>query len=368
MKWMRFRVRTNTASEDIVISAMEDVGLYGAEIQDKVPLSGRELEELFIDEAPVPAIADDNGEADLACLNFYVEVAEEKDGALLLRGGDDALVTPEEIQSGMLEAIGELKQFSDIGDGTVTVSVTEDIDWRDNWKQYFHRFFIDDVLVLPSWEEANGDGTDTAQAGNDVGRDMGRARYILRIDPGAAFGTGLHETTRLAVKALEAEIKKRSEGSGTAPSVLDIGTGSGVLSILSLMFGAGYALGVDLDPLAVAAAEENRDRNGYGEDSMTALKGDVIGDADFRARILEIKKQRAGEGGYDTVAANILPNVLIPLAPVIPELLAPGGTLIYSGILLTKADEVTAALTAAGFKVTEKTDLGEWCSLRAERA
>ncbi len=353
MKWMRFRVRTNTASEDIVISAMEDIGLYGAEIQDKVPLSGRELEELFIDEAPVPAIADDNGEADLACLNFYVEIASDEGEGLLLRGEDGRLVTPEDIQSGMREALDELRQFSDIGDGTVTVSVTEDIDWRDNWKQYFHRFFIDDVLVLPSWEEMSE-------------KERDKARYVLRIDPGAAFGTGLHETTRLAVKALEKEIKKRAEGSVTPPSVLDIGTGSGVLSILSLMFGAGYALGVDLDPLAVSAAGENRDRNGFDSDSMTALKGDVIGDETFRAQVLDTGRVSVSRGGYDIVVANILPNVLIPLTPVVPELLAPGGTLIYSGILLTKADEVAEALGAAGFRVTEKTDLGEWCSLTAK--
>ena len=346
---MRFRVRTNTASEDIVISSMEDIGLYGAEIQDKVPLSGRELEELFIDEAPVPDIADDNGEADLACLNFYVEIADESGDGLKLRDGEGILVTPEEIQSRMRGVLDELRQFSDIGDGTVTVSVTEDIDWRDNWKQYFHRFFIDDVLVIPSWEEMSEE-------------DRKKARHILKIDPGAAFGTGLHETTRLAVKALEKEII-----SGPAGSVLDIGTGSGVLSILSLMFGAGYAVGIDLDPLAVSAAAENRDRNGFGEDRMTAFRGDIIGDADFRSEILDISGAHGGEG-YDIVVANILPNVLVPLAPVVPGLLKKDGTLIYSGILQTKAEEVEEALAAAGFKVTEKTDLGEWCSLRAERA
>ncbi|MCR5675999.1 MAG: 50S ribosomal protein L11 methyltransferase [Lachnospiraceae bacterium] len=344
MKWMRFRVRTNAASEDIIVSAMADIGLYGAQIEDKVPLSGRELEELFIDEAPVQAIADDNGEADLACLNFFVEIEEDR-----LKLSDEETVTPEELKARMREALDELRQFSDIGDGTISISVTEDIDWRDNWKQYFHKFYIDDVLVLPSWEEMSDE-------------DRDRAAHVLHIDPGAAFGTGLHETTRLAVQALRRAVTERN---GDGSTVLDVGTGSGVLSILALMFGAASAVGVDLDPLAILAADENRDRNGFGADRMRALKGDLIGDDTFRSEILGLCAKKTG---YDIVVANILPNVLVPLTPVVPELIASDGILIYSGILQTKADEVSAALSAAGFAVEKKETLGEWCSLLAKRA
>ena len=346
MKWMRFRVRSNTASEDIIVSAMADIGLMGAQIEDKVPLSGRELEELFVDEAPLPVIADDDGREDLACLNFYVEIAEESaEGAIRLQTGDGETSSPEELAGRMEEVLEELRAYADIGDGTITLSVTEDIDWRDNWKQYFHKFFIDDVLVLPSWEEMSAEERD-------------KAHYVLRIDPGAAFGTGLHETTRLAVRALERELREHP-----GVRLLDVGTGSGVLSILALMFGAAYAAGVDLDPLAVSAAEENRDRNGFTERQMQAFRGDLIGDEAFRGQMREL----AG-GPYDLVVANILPNVLIPLAPVIPSLLRQDGVLIYSGILTGKAAEVTEALAAAGFVVRQREDLGEWCSLTAVRA
>ncbi len=348
---MRFRVRTNTASEDIIVSAMADIGLWGAEIEDKVPLSGRELEELFVDEAPLPSIADDNGEADLACLNFYVEIAESD--RILLNMGEEGLLTPEDVRERMENALEELRAFSDIGEGTITLSVTEDIDWRDNWKQYFHKFFIDDVLVLPSWEEMSAE-------------DRERAGCVLHIDPGAAFGTGLHETTQLAVRAMRRVIEEQA---AKRPRILDVGTGSGVLSILALMFGASFAVGVDLDPLAVSAAEENRDRNGFSEDRMKAYKGDLIGDADFRTQMADLPGDADGrKDRYDLVVANILPNVLIPLTPVIPSLLKENGTLVYSGILQSKKEEVASALRASGFAVTASEILGEWCSLTAVRA
>lgn len=381
MKWMRFRVRTNADSEDIIVSAMADIGLYGAQIEDKVPLSGRELEELFIDEAPVPVIADDRGEADLACLNFYVEIPDPSDPAAEGDPGQDPAadgtlrllvdsdtVTPEEMKARMQEVLDGLRQFSDIGDGTISISVTEDIDWRDNWKQYFHKFFLEDTLVLPSWESMSAE-------------EERRAGHVLHIDPGAAFGTGLHETTQLAVRALkrtiEAAAGEKDPGQhGDLPTLLDIGTGSGVLAILALMYGAGYTVGVDLDPLAVTAAEENRDRNGYSEREMQVYKGDVIGDEAFRGKLLRqcaagrgMDTQTADPAGnrYDIVIANILPVVLVPLTPVIPELLKEDGTLIYSGILTDRVPEVTEALERTGFRVTGIEELGEWSGLTAVR-
>ena len=347
-------MRTNAESEDIIVSTMSDIGLGGAEIEDKVPLSGRELEELFVDEAPLPVIEDDNGEEDLACLNFYVEIAEPDanragDGLKLIISNEEEPVTPEEVLTRMREELDSLRQYSDIGEGTVTVSVTEDIDWRDNWKQYFHKFTIDDVLVLPSWEEMGEE-------------DQKSAAYVLHMDPGAAFGTGLHETTKLAVRALRRVIDSKKAGREAGGlSVLDIGTGSGVLSILSLMFGADFAVGVDLDPLACSAAIENRDRNGYSGKEMDVFQGDLIRDEAFRAKISGVTS------GYSIVVANILPNVLLPLTPVVPSLMEEKGVLIYSGILISKADEVILALSQAGFSLQDREELGEWCALTAVR-
>ncbi len=350
MKWVRFRVRTNSASEDIIVSAMTDIGLCGAEIEDRVPLTAGELEGLFVDEVPLKKIEDDTGEADLACISFYAELSDTDsaaDSELRVKLGDgEEPALPGETADRMRQVLDELRQFSDIGEGTVTISVTEDIDWRDNWKQYFHRFYIDDVLILPSWEKMDAS-------------DRLKAKTVLHLDPGAAFGTGLHETTKLAIRALRRVIDREE-------SILDVGTGSGILSILALMFGAGRAIGVDLDPLAVSAARENRDGNGFDENRMQVVQGDLIGDEGFRQQVLELG--HTVSCGFDVIIANILPNVLIPLASVLPPLLAENGALIYSGILKSKRPEVTEALNAAGFAVTEEEELGEWCSLTARLA
>ena len=214
---------------------------------------------------------------------------------------------------------------------------TEDIDWINNWKQYFHQFTIDDILVIPSWEEAEPEN---------------EGRLVLHIDPGTAFGTGMHDTTQLCIRALRKYITKDTV-------LLDVGTGSGILAILSLMFGAKKAIGTDLDICAVDAVRENKEANGIPEDSFELLIGNIITDKGVQDQV--------GYECYDIVVANILAEVLVPLTPVIVNQLKKGGIYITSGIIDDKEETVAAAVRAAGLTVLDIQHQGEWVSVVARK-
>ena len=322
MKWMRFRVRTTADAEDILISSMQDIGLCGAQIEDHVPLTAAEKEQMFVDIMPEEP-ADDGS----AVLSFYVE--ETEDGKLLLEDGEK---TPEEVRGEMENVIRELRAYSDaIGDGTVTIEETEDIDWVNNWKQFFHQFWIDDVLVIPSWEKP-------------VETDREPA-LTFHIDPGTAFGTGAHETTQLCIREIRKYLSKDTE-------ILDVGTGSGILSILSLMLGAKSAVGTDLDPCAAPAIAENLEANGVDAERFEVILGNLIDDPKVQDEV--------GYDRYDIVVANILPNVLIPLTPAAVRAVKPGGVFITSGILEGKEESVAEAMKKEGLQIVDITAQGEW--------
>lgn len=322
MKWMRFRVRTTADAEDILISSMQDIGLCGAQIEDHVPLTAAEKEQMFVDIMPEEPVDDGS-----AVLSFYVE--ETEDGKLLLEDGEK---TPEEVRGEMENVIRELREYSDaIGDGTVTIEETEDIDWVNNWKQFFHQFWIDDVLVIPSWEKPAE--TDREPA------------LTFHIDPGTAFGTGAHETTQLCIREIRKYLSKDTE-------ILDVGTGSGILSILSLMLGAKSAVGTDLDPCAAPAIAENLEANGVDAERFEVILGNLIDDPKVQDEV--------GYDRYDIVVANILPNVLIPLTPAAVRAVKPGGVFITSGILEGKEESVAEAMKKEGLQIVDITAQGEW--------
>lgn len=313
MKWLKFRIKTIVDAEDIVISTLYDIGLEGAQIEDKVPLTALEKEQMFVD--ILPETEEDDG---VAYLSFFVEDLSAKD----------------EILTNVQDALDELRSFNiDIGEGTITVSETEDIDWINNWKQYFHQFYIDDVLVIPSWEEVKSEDED---------------KFILHIDPGTAFGTGAHETTQLCIRALKKYITPETE-------LLDVGTGSGILAILSLMFGARHAVGTDLDPCAVEAVKDNMTHNNIQNDQFEMMIGNIITEKEIQDRV--------GYEKYDIVVANILADVLVPLTPVIINQMKPGGVYITSGIIEGKESIVAKAMEDAGLKVIEINSQGEWRSV-----
>lgn len=261
----------------------------------------------------------------IAYLSFFVEESEENP------------VDAEEMVQNINRELDELRNFMEVGEGTVMVSETEDIDWINNWKQFFHQFYIDDLLVIPSWEEVKPEDKD---------------KMILHIDPGTAFGTGMHETTQLCIRQLKKHITPETE-------LLDVGTGSGILAILSLMYGIKHAVGTDLDPCAVEAVHENMEANHIAPESFEMMIGNIITD--------KAVQDKAGYEKYDIVVANILADVLVPLTPVIVNQLKPGGVYITSGIIDNKEQTVRDAVEAAGMEVLEVTYQGEWVSVTARK-
>ena len=327
MKWKKFMVKTTTEAEDIIISTLYDIGLEGAQIEDKVPLTPLEKEQMFVD--ILPDGPEDDG---IAYLSFFVE--EKEDGTMELLGES---VDTDTVVARMQAELEDLKSFLNIGEGSIMVSETEDIDWINNWKKYFHQFYIDDLLVIPSWEEVKPEDKD---------------KKILHIDPGTAFGTGMHETTQLCIRQLKKYITPETE-------LLDVGTGSGILSIVSLMYGIHHAVGTDLDPCAVPAVAENKEANQIVDETFDMVIGNIIDDKAIQ--------DQAGYEKYDIVTANILADVLIPLTPVIVNQMKKGAYYITSGILDVKEEVVVEAVKAAGLTVVEVTHQGEWVSVTARK-
>lgn len=327
MKWKKFMVKTTTEAEDIIISTLYDIGLEGAQIEDKVPLTPLEKEQMFVD--ILPDGPEDDG---IAYLSFFVE--EKEDGTMELLGES---VDTDTVVTRMQAELEDLKSFLNIGEGSIMVSETEDIDWINNWKKYFHQFYIDDLLVIPSWEEVKPEDKD---------------KKILHIDPGTAFGTGMHETTQLCIRQLKKYITPETE-------LLDVGTGSGILSIVSLMYGIHHAVGTDLDPCAVEAVRENMETNHIPAEKFDMMIGNIITD--------KAVQDKVGYNKYDIVVANILADVLVPLTPVIVNQLKTGGIYITSGIIDNKEQTVVDAVKAAGLEVLEVTYQGDWVSVTARK-
>ena len=316
MKWKQFRLKTTTQAEDIVSSMLADLGIEGVQIEDKIPLTEQDKEQMFVD--ILPDIPDDDG---TAYLTFYLD--EEEDVAPVLMN--------------VRKELEDMRAFLDVGECTIEESETEDVDWVNNWKQYFHQFYIDDILVIPSWEKVKPEDSD---------------KMVIHIDPGTAFGTGMHETTQLCIRALKKYVTSETE-------ILDVGCGSGILGMLALKFGAKHSLGTDLDPCAIDATHENMEVNGIRKDQYEVMIGNIIDD--------KAVQDAVGYEKYDIVAANILADVLVPLTPVIIHQMKPGALYITSGIIEDKENVVVEAVKAAGLEVLEVNHQGEWVSVVARK-
>lgn len=316
MKWVKFRIKTVTDAEDIIISTLYDLGLEGAQIEDKVPLTAMEKEQMFVD--ILPEIDVDDG---VAYISFYLEEDEDK----------------EKMLQAVREELKEIGTYVNVGSMEIEESQTEDVDWVNNWKQYFHQFTIDDVLIIPSWEDVQPEDED---------------KMIIHIDPGTAFGTGMHETTQLCIRQIKKYVTEDTE-------ILDVGCGSGILGMLALKFGAKHSTGTDLDPCAIDATHENMEVNGISRDQYRVMIGNIIDDKEVQDQV--------GYDRYDIVAANILADVLVPLTPVILNHLKTGGIYITSGIIEEKEETVVEAVKAAGLEVLEVNHQGEWVSVTARK-
>lgn len=317
MKWKKFTLDTTTEAVDFLGSLFDEIGIQGMEIEDHVPLTERETKGMFID--ILPELPSDDG---TARVSFYLD------------GNDDA----EEILSKVREGLLELSAYVDIGAGTITASETEDKDWINNWKQYFKPFTVDNILIKPTWEEIPEEHKD---------------KLLIQIDPGTAFGTGMHETTQLCIRQLQHCITSESR-------VLDVGTGSGILGIAALLLGAKEVKGTDLDENAISAVHENMASNQIAPERFQVIQGNIIEDKNVQ--------EWAGTGCYDIVVANILAPVIILLQEEIPVHLKKGGIFITSGIINTKEEDVRRAI--ASNKELELVDIarqGEWVSIIARR-
>ena len=316
MVYEKYTVQTTTEAEDVVTSTLYDLGIEGVEVVDKIPLTEEEKAGMFVD--ILPDAPEDDG---VAYLSFYLDAAQDNEALL----------------ADVRSALKEISSYMDAGPLTITSSKTKDEDYLNNWKQYFHRFYVDDILITPSWESVEEEDPE---------------KMVIHIDPGAAFGTGMHETTQLCIRELRKYVTPES-------SVLDVGTGSGILSIMAYKFGAAYALGTDLDVCAIDAVKDNMEANGLADKNFELLIGNIIDDPAIQ--------DAAGYERYDIVCANILAEVLLQLTPVIARHMKPNGVYITSGIIDDKEEVVVQSLKEAGFEILSIHHQGEWVGISARK-
>lgn len=317
MKWKKFTLKTTTEAVDYISSLFDEIGIQGIEIEDNVPLTESETKGMFID--ILPELPPDDG---TARVSFYLD--DDDDAEAILKEVD--------------EGLSELRQYVEIGEGTITASETEDKDWINNWKQYFKPFTVDDILIKPTWEEIPEEHKD---------------KLLIQIDPGTAFGTGQHETTQLCIRQLRKYVTPETV-------LLDVGTGSGILGITALKLGAKSVFGTDLDENAITAVGENLEANGIDSEKFAVLQGNIIDD--------KAVQDAAGYEKYDVAVANILADVIILLQREVSVHLKKGGIFITSGIINMKEEAVRAAFAANdAFEVIEVTYQGEWLSVTARK-
>lgn len=318
MKWRKYTIETTTAAEDFMSGMLMELGIEGIEIEDNVPLTKEDQADMFIDF--LPELPPDEG---ISHVSFYIE-----------EDGSDQTDILKKVKVGL----EELRNMVEVGSGVISSSETEDLDWINNWKQYFSSFTIEDILIKPTWEELKEEDKD---------------KFLIEIDPGISFGTGKHETTQLCIKQLCKYVR------GKQPKVLDVGCGSGILSIVALKLGARKVVGTDLDADCMISTKENMAVNHLPEELGTFYVGNLIDDVELQKTV--------GTEEYEIVVANILADVIIPMAPVIPDRLKKGGYFITSGIIDFKENEVKEAIVKAGLEIVEINHQGEWVNITARK-
>ena len=315
MKWDKYTIDTTTEAEDFISMMLSENGIEGIEIEDNVPLTKEETGEMFIDFPP--ELPPDEGKSKVS---FYLEA------------GEDHTETLKAVRIGL----EQLRSMVEIGSGDITSSQTEDIDWINNWKQFFQSFYIDDILIKPTWEPL---------------KEEDKNKFLIEIDPGISFGTGKHETTQLCIRQIRKYLKEGER-------VLDVGCGSGILSIAALKLGAGSVVGTDVDGDCITSTHENMTVNHLAENSGEFYVGNLIDDKAFQEKI---------GTGYDLVVANILADIIIPMAPALYQCAKEQGVLLTSGIIDFKENEVKEALEQAGFEILEVNHQGEWVNVTARK-
>lgn len=327
VKWKKYTITTTTQAEDLVSYMLTELGMEGVQIEDNIQLSMEDTKAMFVD--ILPELPPDEG---IGKVSFFLETDDE--GVHF----PDGIVDEEDMFDKIREGLIDVSQYVNVGSGVVESDETEDKDWINNWKQYFKPFKVNDIVIKPTWEE--------------VPEDMAGS-MVVNIDPGTAFGTGSHETTQLVIKQMEKYVDKDTQ-------LLDVGTGSGILSVIGLMLGAKHVLGTDLDPNAIIATAENMEVNGLDASLFEVIEGNIIDDKEIQ--------DYAGYEKYDVVTANILADIIIPLLDEIAVHMKHGAVIITSGIIDMKENAVKEAFeNNSEFEIVETTYQGEWVSITAKR-
>lgn len=323
MVWTKLSIDTTVEAVDILSAFLDEKGVEGIMIEDNVPLTEEEKKAMFVD---IPLVnGEDDGTAKVSC---FIDESFDIDT----------------LKADIVAELTRLSAFLPVGSMNITLSNTEDKDWINNWKQFFKPFRLyDNIVIKPTWEDLE-----------DVKEDD----IVVEIDPGIAFGTGSHETTRLCIGQLKKYLKDND-------SVFDVGSGSGILSIISIFLGAGFVHGMDIDEVAVRASLENREFNHIGEDKLVFTCGNLLDESSGKS---DIEKALSVNGGkkYDIVVANILADVIIPLSGVVRPLIKENGYFITSGIIDMKEEEVKAALIKNGFEIVDVVHMNDWVSIIAK--
>ncbi len=313
MKWLRYTLSTTTEAVDIVSATLNEYGIEGIEVEDKIPLTEEEKAKLFID--ILPELEEDDG---IAYVHFYVEKDAEP-----------------EILDNIKAELEDMRAFCDMGSLDIELTVTEDKDWINNWKEFFKPFHLEDNIVIkPTWEQYN---------------PANESELVIEIDPGTAFGTGSHETTKLCVSAINKYLK-------SGMTLLDVGCGSGILSIIGEKLGGRDIIGIDVDENAVRVSIENAEVNKCHD--IKFMQGNVIDNSELRKDI--------GLHKYDIVVANILADIIIPLSDVAEDFMKRDSLFISSGIINTKAEQVKEALKNNNFDIVDEIHMGDWVSIVAK--
>ena len=319
MKWLALHIDTSPAGLEPVSAMLEDLGIEGLVIEDEGDFRdflehNRQYWD-YVDEEL------DQSMTGKCRITFYVEES------------DQGFTTVAAVRIAMADLKKEHPEYAPL---LMTMDGIEDADWENNWKAFYKPMEIGErLIVIPDWEEADPHG-----------------RVALRMNPGLTFGTGSHATTRLGLQALEKLVHPGMK-------VLDLGCGSGILSIAALLLGADSAFACDIDEKAVDVAYENAALNGVGREKYTVRAGDVTSDQRLRKEM---------GGSWDIVVANIVSDVIIALAPTVGELLGENGVFICSGIIDDRAEEVKGKLEEAGFAILESRSSEGWFSFTCRPA
>lgn len=318
MGWNKITINTLTSAEDMISYELTELGAAGVEVEDHVSLTEEEMKVMYVDLLP-DDIAPDDGTAKIHC---YFDEQENLEAITL------------KIQA----MLHRLSEYMEIGEGTISLDKTKEEDWVNNWKKFFKPIRLDEQIVIkPTWETLEDQSKDTV---------------VIEIDPGTAFGTGSHETTKLCIQGMKPYINNNTK-------VLDIGCGSGILSIIALKLGAAHAVLTDIDPHAISASKENFEVNHIEEDQFELYQGNVLDDPEFSKSL--------GQKCYPLVVANILADVISPLIEMVDQFLTEDGVFVISGIIDTKEREISEKLQKYRFEILETRRMKDWVSMTAKK-